>query len=164
MLLIFNKSNQCTSCCNNNCCEFWSLEEIIVFSLWIAFCIKRDITFGFKISNLIQRLGRKLNYYCCLSMPCFYLCSLLNSIKEARNRFSFLETNKHILFLDTVRVIIPKRDLTRFLTSHFPPKWRYHGNDRSFLLSLRTFEKSSLSALSAGNWARRERTSTKAYL
>ena len=50
-------------------------------------------------------------------------------IKEARNSFSFFQTNKHILFLDTVRAIISRRNLARvlstyrrFLTLCFPPK------------------------------------------
>ena len=49
--------------------------------------------------------------------------------KEARNSFSFFQSNKHILSLDTVRVIILRRNLARvlsthlrFLTLYFPPK------------------------------------------
>ena len=34
-------------------------------------------------------------------------------IKEARNSFSFFQTNKHILSLDTVRVIISRQNLAR---------------------------------------------------
>ena len=50
-------------------------------------------------------------------------------LKEARNSFSFFQSNKHILSLDTVRVIILRRNLARvlsthrrFLTLYFPPK------------------------------------------
>ena len=51
------------------------------------------------------------------------------SVKEARNSFSFFQSNKHILSLDTVRVIILRQNLARvlsthrrFLTLYFPPK------------------------------------------
>ena len=52
-------------------------------------------------------------------------------LKEARNSFSFFQRNKHILPLhvDTVRVIISRRNLARvlstqcrFLALYFPPK------------------------------------------
>ena len=49
--------------------------------------------------------------------------------KEARNSFSFFQTNKHILSLDTVRAIISRRNLARVLSTYrrfrtlcFPPK------------------------------------------
>ena len=65
-----------------------------------------------------------------------YLWAKLKSIqkralnyKEAGNGFSFFQTSKHILSLDTVRVVISRRNLERvlnthhrFLISHFPPK------------------------------------------
>ena len=38
--------------------------------------------------------------------------------KEARNSFSFFQSNKHILSLDTVRVIIIRRNLARVLSTH----------------------------------------------
>ena len=39
-------------------------------------------------------------------------------IKEARNSFSFFQTNKHILLLDTVRVIISRQNLATVLSTH----------------------------------------------
>ena len=55
--------------------------------------------------------------------------SRIHEFKEARNSFSFFQTNKHILSLDTVRAIISRRNLARvlstyrrFLTLCFPPK------------------------------------------
>ena len=39
----------------------------------------------------------------------------LSLFKEARTSFSFFQTNKHILFLDTVRVIISRQNLARVL-------------------------------------------------
>ena len=39
-------------------------------------------------------------------------------IKEARNSFSFFQSNKHILSLDTVRVIILRRNLAMVLSTH----------------------------------------------
>ena len=51
------------------------------------------------------------------------------NLKEARNSFPFFQSNKHIQSLDTVRVIILRRNLARvlsthrrFLTLYFPPK------------------------------------------
>ena len=55
--------------------------------------------------------------------------SLRNALKEARNSFPLFQSNKHILSLDTVRVIILRRNLARvlsthrrFLTLYFSPK------------------------------------------
>ena len=55
--------------------------------------------------------------------------------KETLNSFSLFHKNKYILFLDIVKVIISRRNLTRvlsghhrFLTPHFFPKYCYHGN------------------------------------
>ena len=53
-----------------------------------------------------------------------------SEFKEARNNFSSVfQSNEHILSLDTVRVIIPRRNLARVLSTHrryltlyFPPK------------------------------------------
>ena len=39
------------------------------------------------------------------------------SLKEAGNSFSFFQTKKHILSLDTVRVIISRRNLARVLST-----------------------------------------------
>ena len=65
----------------------------------------------------------------------------LSSLRRLEIVSPFFQTNKHILFLDTVRVIISRQNLARvlsthhrFLTLHFPPKYRYRGNDiRHFL-------------------------------
>ena len=58
---------------------------------------------------------------------CFLVMACI--MASARNSFSFFQTNKHILSLDTVRVIISRRNLARvlrthrrFLTLYFPPK------------------------------------------
>ena len=49
--------------------------------------------------------------------------------KEAPNSFSFFQTNQYTLSLDTVRVIILRRNLAKVLSTHrriltlyFPPK------------------------------------------
>ena len=41
-------------------------------------------------------------------------------IKEARNKLSFFDTNKYILFLDIIRVIISRRNLARVLQYRGP--------------------------------------------
>ena len=60
-----------------------------------------------------------------LAMQCWHAFEL----KEARDSFSFFQTNKHILSLDTVKVIISRRNVPRvfspyrrFLILYFPPK------------------------------------------
>ena len=40
-------------------------------------------------------------------------------VKEARNSFSFFQTNEHILSLDKVRVIISRQNLARVLSTHY---------------------------------------------
>ena len=64
-------------------------------------------------------------------------------VKEARNSFSFYQKNKHIVHLDTVRVITSTRNLARvlsthrrFLTLYFPPK--IPGNSFTCVLDLST--------------------------
>ena len=102
------------------------IERVLAYKLFGVY-ISEDLSWNVHIEHTVKKANKRLY--------------ALRTLKEARNSFSFFQTNKHILFLDTVRVIISRQNLARvlsthyrFLTLHFPPKYRYHGNDlRHFL-------------------------------
>ena len=55
---------------------------------------------------------------CCVTFHEMYARARNAIVKETRNSFSFFRTNKHVLFLDTVRVIISRQKLARVLSTH----------------------------------------------
>ena len=79
----------------------------------------------FEIAKNFRVLRKCSNKFDCLIFEIIFI----RDLKEARIVSPFFQSNKHILSLDTVRVIISRRNLARVLsihhrvlTLHFPPK------------------------------------------